>query len=305
MKKIENISVIGVGAIGSAYTSKLYDMDPKCVKVIADRERAGRYVREGIFINDRLYKFNYVHPEEKCDPADLILIAVKYHNLKQTIKDIRNHVGKDTIIMPLLNGISSEEIIGAEYGMDKVLYALCVGIDAVRVQNNIQFSSYGQIQFGEKNNKAYSERVEAVKDIFDRANIEYSIPEDMIRAIWWKFMVNVGVNQASAVLRAPYWVFQEIKEAHQFMESAMKEVVTLSQKIGINLKEDDMAQFVKTLKSLSPTGKTSMLQDVEAGRKTEVEMFSGTVCDLGKKYGVLTPVNEALFQMIRTIEQAG
>jgi len=303
MKKIEKVSIIGLGAIGCAYASKIHDMDPECIRAIVNRERVERYSREGFYINDKLYNFNYVLPEEDVEPADLVIVAVKYHGLQQAIKDIKKHVGPDTTIMSLLNGISSEEIIGKEYGMDKMLYSTCVRIDALHVGNRISFTDSGEILFGEKENKVHTPRVKAIKDLFDRAGISYTVPEDMIKALWWKFMVNVGINQASAVLRAPYRVFMEVKEAHEFMRSAMKEVVDLSQRVGINLQAEDMEKFDNVLRALSPDGKTSMLQDIEAGRKTEVEMFAETVCKMGKEYGLATPVNEALFRMIRTIEQ--
>jgi len=278
-------------------------MDPGCIKVIADKGRSRRYLEQGISVNGVRYDFRYVEPGEDTVPADLVLIAVKYHHLQQAVQDVKNHVGPDTIILSLLNGIASEEIVGGEFGMDKMLYSVCVGIDAVRAGTSIHFSDIGKVFFGEKVNNTYSPKVQAVKNLFDRANIPYVIPEDMLRTLWWKFMVNVGVNQASAVLKAPYGVFHKLKEANDLMEAAMREVISLSQKTGVNLDEADIIEFKKVLQTLSPKGKTSMLQDIEAGRKTEVEMFAGTVTELGRKLQVDTPVNDVLYKIIRALEQ--
>ncbi|KPU45461.1 2-dehydropantoate 2-reductase [Oxobacter pfennigii] len=302
MKKIEKVSLIGLGAIGASYAAKISDMDKDCIKIIADKDRIERYSRDGFYINDKLYNFNYIAPEEKTAPADLILVSVKFHDLYETIKAIKNHVGPGTTIVSLMNGISSEDIIGSEYGMDRMLYAMCVAIDAVREGNKIHYENFGQVHFGEKENKVLSEKAEAVKDLFERADIPHVVPESMIRTLWWKFMVNVGINQTSAVLKAPYGVFQRVKEANDLMTSAAREVVLISQKMGINLNEKDIEEFVRVMNTLSSDGKTSMLQDVEAGRKTEVEMLAGTVCELGEKYNVDTPINRTLFNMIRTIE---
>ncbi|MBC8061279.1 MAG: ketopantoate reductase family protein [Clostridiaceae bacterium] len=303
MKKIENIYLIGLGGIGCAYASKLRDLDPEIINVIADEERTNRYRSKGLIINNKEYNFNYVSPEVIGKQADLIIVSVKYHHLEEAIKNMKNFVGPDTIILSLLNGISSEEIIGKVFGMDKMLYGMCVGIDAVREGNKIRFSSTGKVNFGEKINLTNSSRVEAIKEIFESANISYSIPEDMIKTLWWKFMVNVGINQASAVLKAPYEIFNKVKEARELMETAMKEVIELSQKVGINLTEDDIKDFNDILKNLDPKNKTSMLQDIEAGRKTEVEMFSGQVCEMGEKYGVDTKVNRTLYNIIKSIEE--
>lgn len=304
MKKIQKVYLSGLGAIGSSYAGKLHDMDPDSIRIIADRERIERYTKNGIAINGKVYNFQYLAPEEDAAPADLIIIAVKQHHLEQAIKDISNFVGDDTIILSLLNGISSEEILGRAFGMDKILYSFCVSTDSVRIGTQVKYSVLGTIVFGEKTNKEYSQKVLAVKDLFDRAQIPYSIPEDMIREQWWKFMMNVGLNQVSAILRAPYGVFQKVKEARELMEMACNEVIDIATKIGINLTRDDIDKYFKIIDTLSPNGKTSMLQDVEAHRKTEVEIFAGTVIELGQKYGILTPVNNMLYKMIRAMEQA-
>lgn len=120
---------------------------------------------------------------------------------------------------------------------------------------------------------------------------------------WWKFMINVGINQASAALRSTYGLFQISKEAKDLMESAMREVAAIARKLGIDLTEEDVRNWQVVLSGLGPGGKTSMLQDVEAGRKTEVEMFAGKVIELGKQFHIPTPVNEKLFRVIQEIEQ--
>lgn len=306
MKAIQKVYISGLGAIGSIFASKLYDVDPELVTVIADRERTGRYQKSSFTVNGKAYPFHYVPPETKGRAADLILIAVKQHHLAQSIESIRNFVGEDTIIVSLLNGITSEEIIGREYGTDKMLFAFVVATDAVREGTHTRFSSAGKIVFGEKRNDisgVYSPKVTAVKELFERTGITYQIPTDMLRELWWKFMMNVGVNQTSAILHAPYGVYQRIKEARELLEMASVEVVLLAQKAGINLTADDVQEHLRIISTLSPEGKSSMLQDVEAGRKTEVEIFAGTVVELGRKHGVPTPINDCLLRMIYTLEQ--
>ena len=178
-----------------------------------------------------------------------------------------------------------------------------VGTDAVRKGTHTRFSNIGKIVFGERSN-SFSPKAAVVKELFDRAQIPYQIPEDMLRELWWKFMMNVGVNQVSAVLKAPYGVFQKVREARELMEMASNEVVVIAARAGINLSAADIEKYIMILDTLAPEGKTSMLQDVEAGRKTEVEIFAGTIMDLGRRYGVPTPVNEILFRQIRVLEQA-
>ncbi|HPS85709.1 MAG TPA: ketopantoate reductase family protein [Spirochaetota bacterium] len=302
MKKISKIYISGLGAIGGAYGSRIFDTDPECITVIADSERITRYTKNGITINGKLYPFKYVTPEDGGDKADLILIAVKHHQLGQSIRDIEKYTGEDTVILSLLNGIVSEELVGRKYGMDKILHSFAVGTDAVREGTDIRFRNIGKIVFG-TNDESRKEKVQAVKEFFERTGIPYDIPEDIIRELWWKFMLNVGINQVSAVLKAGYGIFQRVDDARELMVMASLEVVALAEKAGISLSKEDISKYIAVINTLSPEGKTSMLQDIEAGRKTEVEIFSGTVIEMGKKYGVETPVNDILFRMIRTLEQ--
>jgi 2-dehydropantoate 2-reductase len=301
-KSIETISVIGAGALGAAYAGLLYEMDSRCVSFIAGGDRCERLRREGLIVNDKRYLIPVLLPEDLSEPSDLIIVAVKHHHLDDAIRDVKNRVGAETTIISVMNGIESEKRIGAAYGMEKVLYAVSVGIDALREGNSIIYTTQGKIFFGEARNTFPTERVKRVQALFDKAGIIYETPPDMIRILWWKFMMNVGINQASAVLRAPFSVFQTSQEARDLMESCMREVIMLSEKAGVNLSEEDIKKFHEVLHSISPQGKTSMLQDIEAGRKTEVEMFAGKVIELGKQLDVPTPINQKLFDSIKKLE---
>lgn len=301
--KINKVLLIGLGALGSAYASMLYDMEPRQIKIVAGGERARRYKAQGILINGKQYDFDFAAPEENGDKADLIIVAVKTYHLPQAIKDMKNYVGENTIILSLLNGIISEEMLGKEFGRGKILYAVSFALTPNREDGHICFSGRGNLSFGEKNNTQYSEKVNAVKELFDRAQIPYNIPEDMLHTLWWKFMVNVGINQCSAVTRGRYGLFQSVNEAREFMKAAMREVIQVAEKEGIRLTKDDLSKWDEVLNSLDPTSRTSMLEDVECGRKTEVDAFAGAVCGLGAKHNIDTPVNRTLYTIIKLIEQ--
>lgn len=303
MSSIKSISIVGAGAMGAFYVSKFSDMDTSSVSVIAGGKRYDRLKTEGIIVKGKHYMVPVVHPEEKTTPADLIIVAVKHHHLHEAIRDMKSRVGSSTIIISVMNGIDSEEQIGAVYGMDKLLYAVAVGIDALRDGNSMSYTNQGKLFFGEADNRILSDRVKNVQKLFDRAGIIYETPEDMIRILWWKFMINVGINQTSAVLRAPYGIFQTSQEAKELMDSAMREVTAVAAAAKINITDEDITNWYGFLSQLSPVGKTSMLQDVEAKRKTEVEMFAGKMIELGHSFGIPTPVNEMLYRIIKVIEQ--
>jgi 2-dehydropantoate 2-reductase len=105
------------------------------------------------------------------------------------------------------------------------------------------------------------------------------------------------------MLRAPYGVFRTIREAGELMESAMREAMSIANEAGVNLNEQDVDDWYRVLSGLALQGKTSMLQDIEAKRKTEVEMFAGKVIELGRKYGIPAPVNLTIYRAIKVMER--
>jgi 2-dehydropantoate 2-reductase len=303
VKEIENVAVLGAGAVGAFYASKFFDGAALSTVLVAREPRYDRLKAEGLVINGKHYSIPVVHPDEATPPADLIIVALKNHNLPEAVHDLKSLVGDQTTFMSVMNGLDSEEYLGSVYGMDKVLYAIAVAIDALREGNSVTYTNPGKVYFGEADNSRLSKRVRRVQEAFERAGLVSETPADMIRMLWWKFMVNVGINQASAVMQAPYGVFQSSPDAQALMEKLMREVLVLAHRVGVNLGEQDIDEWHAVLKTLSPKGKTSMLQDIEAGRKTEVEIFAGKVVELGQNYGIPTPVNQTLLSIVHVLEQ--
>ncbi len=296
-----NISLIGLGAIGASYAEKLNECEAVNLSIILDENRYKNYCESEFSINGKVQSFNYVKDTDLYAPADLILIAVKYNELKNAIHLIRNHVGENTIIMSLLNGIDSEEIIGATYGSEKLLYSMCLGIDAQRKNKEVTYGSIGKIVFGEKDSH-FSQRIERISSIFDKANVPYENPTDMYKQMWWKFMINVCSNQPTAILGANYH-FLNTDNGHSIMHLIMTEVSAIAKVKGVQITEEDFNAWIKLLRTMVPENKTSMLQDMDAGRATEVDMFSGVICRLGDEHGIDTPYNDLMYHMIKLKEQ--
>ncbi|MGV8981839.1 ketopantoate reductase family protein [Clostridium sp.] len=301
--KIKTVSIIGLGALGILFGNYLSKKMPKVdLRIIADKYRIKRYEENQVYCNGELCKFNYVTPEELGEPADLIIFAVKYSGLKNAIKDVSNQVGENTIILSALNGITSEAIIGETYGMDKILYCVAQGMDAVKEGNELTYHNMGMLCFGEKEPGIMSQNVKRVSEFFEKIGIPYEAVTDMYKRQWGKFMLNVGVNQTVAVYESNYGEIQKEGEARNIMISAMKEVIALSERVGISLTGADLNYWLKVLSTLNQEGKPSMRQDMEATRYSEVELFAGEILKLGKKYGISTPVNRKLYDSIKVIE---
>lgn len=301
MKEIKKVILCGLGAIGTIYADKLEKYDAKNLKVLVDESRYERYSKNPVIFNGRALNFEYVLPSEEDFKADLIILATKFAGLKDAIKNIKNFVKEDTVILSLLNGVTSEDIIADVYGKDKMLYSYFIGHSSVRCGNSVTHDDVNTIVFGAENN--LSENVVAVKNFFDKVGINYKIPDDIKRSMWLKFMLNVSANQPTAILRMTFGDMFENTHFMKFAESIMREVQSVAKAEGVQNTETMVDEALKHLKTMTPEGKTSMLQDVEAGRKTEVDMFAGTVIELGKKHGIPTPYNKIMKEMIGIIEE--
>lgn len=301
MKEIKKVILCGLGAIGTIYADKLEKFDAENFKVLVDEARIERYKTNPIKFNGRQLYFDYILPSQEGFKADLIILATKFAGLKDAIKNIKNFVKEDTVILSLLNGVTSEDIIADVYGKDKMLYSYFIGHSSVRCGNSVTHDDVNTIVFGAENN--LSENVVAVKNFFDKVGINYKIPDDIKRSMWLKFMLNVSANQPTAILRMTFGDMFENTHFMKFAENIMREVQSVAKAEGVLNTETMVDEALKHLKTMTPDGKTSMLQDVEAGRKTEVDMFAGTVIELGKKHGISTPYNKILREMIGIIEE--
>lgn len=302
--KIEKVAIIGMGAVGTVYGKLIYKSFGDNFYVITGKTRKEKSIKQGFALNDYTFYPNIVAPGDKKIKFDLIIFCVKNYQLDEALKDVSEFVGKNTILLTLLNGVTSRSRIHAAFPENKALYGLSIKIDAQRNQegkivNNVD----GEIHFGEADNTVLTEEVKAVQECFNKANIENYVFPDMIRMIWKKFMLNVGVNQVSAVTRAKFGKITSVPTNLKLFKQAMMEVLAIAKASNIDLREEDIDEYVELMSGFSPQGRTSMLQDIESKRKTEVDYFAGTVVEMGKKLNIPTPVNQVLYCIIKSLEE--
>lgn len=308
-KKINKTAIIGMGALGLLYGQHICDaMGKDSVSFILDDERFERYKNKTFTINGKKIAFNMRKSSEN-EIYDLVIVAVKYNSLNSALQTMKNCIGKDTIIISVLNGISSEQIIAKEYGMDKMLMTVAQGMDAMRDDSSLVYTKKGLLFLGKpdsKNNKELDETAQcnlnSVKAFFDKIQMPYKIEENIMYRMWAKWMLNVGINQTCAVFDTNYKTCTTPGKEMDTFVNAMKEVVELSRYEGINLADSEVETYINIIKTLAPDGYPSMAQDRKAKRFSEVEMFAGTVLELAKKHNVQAPVNQFLYDEMKKIE---
>ena len=262
--------------------------------LVARGERAERLRSPGLTVNGEPLEAKVVDTEAGHRTADLVIVAVKHQQLLDAIAEVAPLVGAQTTFLSVLNGLDSEEAIAAAYGPDQVLLFIALAMDAQRDGTQVTFRQPGRLAIGTGAGKGTEQRLEAICEVLDRAGLVWAVPDDMAHEMWWKFLVNVGVNQASAVRREGYGAFQHEGPARSLMLALMDEVIAVAGAEGIALGEADLAKWDGVLAGQPAEGRTSMLQDVLAGRPTEVDIFAGRVVALGARHGIPTPYNQTM-----------
>lgn len=299
MKKIEKVAIIGMGALGILYGTQSMDAGHP-VEFVMNAERVAKYKDRTFYKNGKPYKM----PVQDCataTPADLVMVAVKYNGLASAIADMKRCIGENTIIMSVMNGIDSEERIAEVYGMERMIYTVAQGMDAMKAGEELKFTQMGELHIGARYD-SQQKNVDAVEAYFKEISMPYIREEDIMYRLWSKFMLNVGINQCCMAFNTTYNGCLTKGEANRTMISAMREVIALANSEGISLTEKDLNAYVDILKTLSPDGIPSMQQDGVAHRPSEIEMFAGTVIRRAKVQGLLVPVNEFLYDRVHEIE---
>ena len=298
---MKSIYFLGLGALGAKYAASFYEYNPEIVSVIVDEERKNRYEKSQIFVNDKAYDFNYVTKIEENNYPDYIFLVVKSSHLQQAIEDMKPFVSENTMIVSLMNGISSERVLADHFGWDRVVNAVAY-MDAVKVDNHVTFSSIGKIIFGKMDSINHDKLVD-LHELMNVAEIPNQLSDDIQKAQWAKYLVNVVGNQLTFLLEFPYGQFSTNQHLEILMDMISNEVLAVGNAHGVAIGQEEVDRMKSTMKIVDEFGKTSMLQDREAKRYSEVDEFAGEIISLGKQYNIPTPYNEFIYNMVKSIEE--
>ena len=299
--KLKTVGILGVGAVGCYVLWGLSQKPDVSVCVIADGERKARLQRDGMVINGTTY-----HPVVKT-PAqahgvDVLIVAVKYHALHDAVTDIQTITDEHTIVLSLMNGVDSEQTIAQAVGAQHVIPAL-IKIASERDGNSVRFapeSTIGMI-YGESDPAASPERIEALNELFADTGLHYRATDVIQSEIWSKFRLNVANNLVQAVIGCGIGAYQDSEHAAFLKRKLSDEVDAVAAAKGIDI---SLADNVLPKGSIGKkSARYSTLQDLDAGRKTEIDMFSGAVIRMGEQLGVATPYNECIYHMIKALEE--
>ena len=299
--EIKSAALIGVGAVGSYFAYGLPAKLGDRFCVIASGKRKERLEKEGIYINGERCPLNLKTAQE-AGKVDLVLVATKQTALPEIMDDICALVGENTIVLSLLNGVTSEEIIGNEIGMEHMLYSL-MRIDAVRDGNHMElhFDRIAGVFFGEKDYIEPTKRVQAVLDLFEGTSIRANYVPDIMTDLWLKYVSNVSQNLPQAILGAGVGCYQDSVHMKAISNGLGRELEAIAAAKGIDISK--AAASSSHGSAVPPSARYSTLQDLDARRHTEIDMFSGALVRMGRELGIPTPYNEYTYHIIKALEE--
>lgn len=302
--KIQSVAILGRGALGVMHGDFLTPRMPEgSVYFLADAKRCTRYREQSLTANGRPCSLLFESPEELNKAPDLLIVALKGPALESALQGIKGLISENTIVISVMNGISSEDIIEQELGTHRIVHCVAQRMDALFQNGVLTYKNFGELVIGlSPEHKGEPEVLDAVVDFFDRTEMPYVVDKNILHRMWCKWMLNVGVNQTLAVYNDVFRRVHQEGEARETLKAAMREVLSLSQKEGTGLTEQDFRDYLQIIDELNPDGMPSMRQDRLANRLTEVDFFAGTVIQKAAKYGLPVPINCRLYHEIKSFE---
>lgn len=302
---IKTVAVLGAGAVGSYVIwglsqNKALDIE---LGVIAQDDRAKRLKSQGCMINNENYRPKVWEPKEAKEKGiDLLIVSLKYGALPGAIDSIKEAVSDNTIVMSLMNGVDSEEIIADAIGKEHIMYSL-IKVASHKEGNGYFFNPETTVGiiFGELNALFDSERINAIRELFEKSELNFRVTENIREEMWSKFRLNVCNNLPQAILGAGVGCYRDSVHMQVISDGLRHELEEIALAKGIDMSKIDATSNRGS--AVPPSARYSTLQDIDAKRHTEIDMFSGALIRMGKELGIPTPYNEYTYHMIKAIEE--
>lgn len=298
--EIKTAAVIGAGAIGSYFIAGLSPKLKDGLWIVAEGERKHRLSENGITVNDRKIPLHVKTPEE-AKGADLVLVTVKYGALEAALPMIEKIVDSHTIVLSPMNGVDSEKVIGERIGMEHMVYSM-IKIASERKEDRIFYNpeTTQGIFFGEKDGQE-SERIKALSELFSGTQVHYHVCDNIEQDIWYKYALNISKNLPQAIINCGLGAYNDSQHVAYISKRLREEVVQVAAALGIDISDENNISGKSA--TFSPEARFSTLQDLDAKRPTEIDMFSGTLIRMGKELSVETPFNEFAYHAIKALEE--
>lgn len=242
-------------------------------------------------------------PPTGAEP-DLVIVLVKSFDTTAAIESIAPGLGEDSVVLTLQNGVGCEEMIADVVGRGRVIAGRTFVGGSMLAPGLVEYGVAGRRTTIGELDGTETERIRSVAATFRRAGLEVDVSTDIVATMWEKLFVNVATGAWSALTRLPYGELSVHADVERMAVATVAEAIAVARALGVSVSTTDPAEPWRRAWEGLPFGfKASMLQSVEKGSRTEVDVMHGAVCDGGRLVGVPTPVNDTLLAAVRGLER--
>jgi 2-dehydropantoate 2-reductase len=300
--------VMGAGALGSVFGGLLKHAG----QPVAFRGRGPHFEHlrtRGLLIDGIWgeYRLGPLAALEGEPEFDVILLCVKAFHTREAAVQVRRYLALDGLIISVQNGLGNLEIIAREFGAARTVGARVIFGARVTHPGAVTVTvSADQVLLGPMAKERPPARLAQVASELTRAGIKSAVVADILPHLWNKVLYNCALNPLGAILGVPYGALGEDPQTREFMERLIEEIYQVAQALEVPLlfaeAPDYLRHFLKDLVPPTAAHRPSMWQDLEHGRRTEIDALNGAICRYGAAHGVPTPYNDAVCHLVRFLE---
>ena len=295
---------MGAGAIGSLFGGLLAE-GRNDVALIARESHVKAIKQNGLTIEGASGK-HVVKVKAVTKPAhlketfDLILLTVKAYDTRQAVKEAQTLMGNNSVLLCLQNGLGMEEIASEIIGRDRVLRGVTINGVLIKEPGLVMHTGKGETTIGELDGKITG-RTQKIAEAFSKAGLPTKVTNNIEGMVWTKILINASINPFGALTGMKNGELIMVPELKGLMVETVVEGTNVAKKIDVKLEGDPVSLMIKTAE-MTAQNKNSMLQDVEKGKRTEIDFINGAISNLGKRKGVKTPLNNLLTHLVKGLE---
>lgn len=238
---------------------------------------------------------------KKVGKTDLAILFVKSYQTEDAMRGASPILNEKIDIMTLQNGLGNPEKMAKFLPEENIIAGVTTHGSTLKGPGNIVHAGEGDTKIGRyfvENDRT----VEEVAEVLTGAGIETASAENVKKLIWEKVLVNIGINTPTALARVKNKLIADTEMGNRIVEYLVKEAADVAKRENIDIR-DDIVSYVKDVASKTGENKSSMLQDIESGSKTEVENFSGAIIEKAEKHEIRVPLNKICYNLLKLAEE--
>ena len=300
------IAVVGAGAMGSLFGAMLAEADNEVWLYDVWSEHVHIINQDGLSIekagNTRIVRLNATTDPDRIGEAKLTIIFVKSTQTQTAAKTAKQIAGTDGSVMTLQNGMGNADLIAEVIEPDRILAGTTSHGATMLGAGSIRHAGSGATTIGAwAATKDGQERAGRFADFFNRAGIETASVDDVRSVVWNKLLINIGINAITALSGIKNGQILDLEITRELSRMAVKEAMAIASARNIKIKEDAVDIVLKVAEATA-VNRSSMGQDVDNKRQTEIAAINGFIVREAKKLGQSAPANFALTALVETLQ---